>query len=145
MSTDLLHTEKPVLIVTAVASGVVNPRRFVKFSGAQCSVKGEAAMGVSRDYAADGQPIEVTTQGTALVEAGEALGLGVEVTTSDAGKAVIAGKNNRVNGVTMRAQATSGQDVEIMLGGYKIATVTTTTTTTTTTTSSSTTTTTTAA
>lgn len=140
MSTDLLHTEKPTLIVTAVASGAVSTRHFVKFSGAQCTVKGEPAMGVSRDNAADGQPLDVTVQGSALVVAGEALDAGVEVTTNALGHAVIAGKNNRVNGVTMRAQATSGQDVEILLGGYKIATVTTTTTT-----SSSTTTTTTAA
>lgn len=150
MSTDLLHTEKPSLIVTQVAYGAVSARHFVNFDGAQCSTLGEGASGVSRDNAANGQPIEVTGAGTALVVAGESLLVGKRVTSDASGHAVVCRKKNHyVNGIVARAQATPGQDVEIRInptpqlfeGTTTTTTTTSTSTTTTTTTSTSTTTT----
>ena len=129
-----LHTEKPE-ITTMVASGEVIKRRFVKYSGARCTARGELAVGVSRDETQDTtKAMAVATGGTVLVEAGEALSVGDEVTTDAAGKAVIAYDTEYINGVVMRAQTEVGQLVEVRLGGYIQSTLPTTSTTTTTTT-----------
>lgn len=141
-----LHTEKPGIIVTGTANGAITKRRFIDFSDAVCSTKGALAKGVSREEDQDtGKTFAIVIDGTALVEAGDALDAGDKVTTNALGKAVVAGNGEYINGIVMRSQATSGQLVEIKLGGNMISTVPTTTSTTTTSSSSSTTTTTTAA
>ncbi len=141
-----LHTEKPILKETYVAASAITKRRFIQASGAQCNAIGQMAIGVSGEEDCDSsKEFAVTTIGTALVEAGEALDAGDLVTTNGLGKAVVAGKGHYVNGAAVRSQALAGQLIEIRLGGHQISTVpTTTSTTTTTTTSSSSTTTTTA-
>jgi hypothetical protein len=134
------QTERPLQIFTKTASGVVNNRYFVTQAGAQCSVKGERAQGVAREYAADGATFAVTIEGTALVVAGEAFAsAGLRVTTNALGKAILADATNYINGITMAAQSEIGQLVEIQLSPSRIAMAagesdTTTTTTTTTTT-----------
>jgi hypothetical protein len=135
------HTEKPIQIESYVASGTVTIRRFIKATGAQCDTKGEKAVGVARDSAIDGDMLPVTTIGTALVDAGEALALDAQVTTNALGKAVLALKGEYVNGIVRRAQTISGEPVEIALGGALLSTLPTTTTTTTTTSTTTTTTT----
>lgn len=119
-----LHTEKPGTIVTGVANGAITKRRFIKYNDAQCNGKGQLAKGVSRDEDSDtGTPFAICIDGTALVEAGEALDAGDQVTTDGTGKAVVAGYGNYVNGVVMRTQLVSGQPVEIRLGGNMVSTV----------------------
>lgn len=139
-----LHTEKPGIITTGVAGAAITKRRFIGYDDKVISVKGALAKGVSRDEDTDiGKSFAIVIDGTALVEAGDALDLGDKVTSNALGKAVVAGKGEYINGIVMRAQAVSGQLVEVRLGGNMISTVPTTTSTTTSTTSSSSTTTTT--
>jgi len=135
-----LHTEKPRRKTTGVASGAVTGRRFINYSDAQCNAKGQLAKGIAMDSAIDGQTFAIIVDGTGLITAGEALGVGDKVTTNGLGKAVIAGRGEYINGVVMRAQSLADQLVEIRVSGNTVSTVPTTTTTSTstsTTTSSS--------
>ena len=123
-----LHTEKPGLITTGVASGAITKRRFVNYSDAQCSAIGQLVKGVSREEdSADGETFAIVMDGTALVEAGEALDKGALIMTNALGKAIIASAGKYIAGVVMRAQAVLGEDVEVRLGGSMISTVPTTT------------------
>lgn len=141
-----LHTEKPGIIVTGVAGAAITKRRFIGYDDKVISTKGALAKGVSREEDSTlGDSFAIVIDGTALVEAGDALDVGDKVTSNALGKAVVAGKGEYINGIVMRAQATSGQLVEVRLGGNMISTVPTTTSTTTTSSSTTTTTTTTAA
>lgn len=108
-------TERPLQIFTKVASGVVQNRHFVKFDGSQCSVRGEIAQGIAREYADDGKTFPVIVGGSALVVAGEALADEVEVTTNASGHAVKAYTGEHIIGKTLVAQAVSGQLVPIQL------------------------------
>jgi len=138
-----LHTEKPGTIVTGLATGAITKRRFISYADAVCGTKGMLAKGVSREEDSDsGDSFAIVIDGTALVEAGDALDAGDQVTTNALGKAVVAGRGEYANGVVMRSQAVAGQLVEIRLGGNMVSTVPTTTSTTTSSSSSSTTTTT---
>ena len=104
-----LHTEKPGLITTGVASGAITKRRFVNYSDAQCSTIGELVKGVSREEdTEDGKPFAICVDGTALVEAGEALDAGTQVMTNGLGKAIKASYGSKntpryVAGVVMRS------------------------------------------
>lgn len=141
-----LHTEKPGTITTGVAGAAITKRRFIGFDDKVISAKGALAKGVSREEDTDiGNTFAITLDGTALVEAGDALDVGDKVTSNALGKAVVAGKGEYINGIVMRAQAVAGQLVEVRLGGNMISTVPTTTSTTTSSSTTTTTTTTTAA
>jgi hypothetical protein len=141
-----LHTEKPGTITTGVAGGAITKRRFVNYQDTVCNAIGQLAKGVSREEDTDiGKTYAIVIDGTALVEAGDALVVGDQVTTNGLGKAIQAAKGRYVNGVVMRSQAVAGQLVEIRLGGNMVSTMPSTTSTTTTSSSSSSTTTTTAA
>lgn len=139
-----LHTEKPILKTTLVASGTVTKRRFVRPNGAMCTAHGQYAVGVSGESdQTDGLSFEATIQGTALVETAEILTVEDRVMTSANGRAMkAAGAGHYVIGTVMRTQNTVGQLVEIFLQGSRLASTATTTTTTTSSTSSTTTTTT---
>lgn len=143
-----LHTEKPGIKTTGVANGAITKRRFIDYTDAVVSSIGALAKGVSGESDQDtGVSFEITISGTALVEAGEALEAGEQITSNALGKAIKATNGHYINGVVMRDQATTGQLVEVkLMNGAMIstaATTTTSTTTTTTTTTTSTTTTTT--
>lgn len=140
-----LHTYKPILVETGVASGAITKNRFVNYSGAVCNAIGQMARGVSLDDVDDTKSFGLVTEGTALVETAAVLAAGDRVTTNGVGKAIKASKGRYVNGVAVRAQATVGQLCEIRLGGNIVSTEPSTTSTTTSSSSSSTTTTTTAA
>ena len=141
------NTENPVLTITRTASGTITTRRFVKNSGAQCSVHGERAIGVAADGADDGKIFPVIVEGIALVESSRALAVDDLVTPDANGKATVATKATFIAGIVMAAVTGAGQLVPVFLGSIKQELVRTTTTTTTssTTSTSSTTTTTTAA
>jgi hypothetical protein len=116
------QTERPLQIFTKTAVGVVSNRYFVKQSGAQCTVAGERAQGVSREYADDGKTYAASVEGTALVVAGVVLdAAGIKVTTNASGEAMVARTGDFINGVTMAAQLTVGQLVEIQLSASGIA------------------------
>lgn len=116
MSVQIFQTERPLQILTKIASGVVNNRHFVKQSGAQCTVAGEKAQGVAREYAADGKELPLSVEGTALVVAGASLATaGTRVTTDTNGHAVAATSGQHINGIVMSPQTVVGQLVEIQL------------------------------
>lgn len=141
-----LHTEKPGIKTTGVANGAITKRRFIDYTDAVVSSIGALAKGVSGESDQDtGKSFEITIGGTALVEAGEAVTEGEQITSNALGKAIRATSGHYINGIVMRDQAVVGQLVEVKLFNGSVSTVaaTTTTTTTTTTTSTSTTTTTT--
>jgi len=138
------NTEYPGLIISRTASGAVTERRFVKNSGAQCSVRGEFAIGVSMDGADSGKSFAVCVDGIVLVTCAQKLVADAVVTTDAAGKAIPAVKNNYILGYCM-VETEAGDLAPILLGSKKLELVRTTTTTTTTSTSSTTSTTTTTA
>ncbi len=110
------HTEKPELIKSAIAAGAITKRRFISHANVVCGTLGMLAKGVSRETDTDsGKSFAVVVQGTALVEAGEALVKGDKVTTSALGKAVKAASTNVINGTVLVDQAEVGQPVEILL------------------------------
>ncbi len=140
-----LHTEKPGIKTTGVANGAITKRRFIDYTDAVVSSIGALAKGVSGESDQDtGKSFEITIGGTALVEAGEAVTEGEQITSNALGKAVRATSGHYINGIVMRDQPLVGQLVEVKLvNGAMISEAATTTTTTTTTTTSTTTTTTT--
>ena len=129
-----LHTEKPGIKTTGVAGAAITKRRFIGYDDKVCSTIGQKAKGVSGEDDQDiNKTFAITIDGTALVEAGEALAVETEVTTNALGKAILATAGHHINGIVMRAQSVIGQLVEIrlMTGGVSVADTTTTTTTTT--------------
>jgi hypothetical protein len=116
MGTVMTHqTERPLQLLTKVASGVVENRRFVLATGAQCTVAGSRAQGVSHEYAADTKSFALAVEGTTLVMTGGAITVGANVTTDVDGKAVVAVATNHINGIALAAQSEVGQLVEIQL------------------------------
>jgi len=119
-----LHTEKTGTITTGVASAAITKRRFINYSDAVCNAIGQLAKGVSGESDADiNTTFAITINGTALVEAGDALVAGDQVTTNALGKAIQAAKGRYVNGVVVRTQPLAGQLVEIRLGGNMVSTM----------------------
>jgi len=135
-----LYTEHPEVIVTGLASDAITKYRFIGFDDAIIGTRGEVAKGVSRDSGDAGKSFPITTAGTALVEVGEDVAAGDEVTSNAQGQAVLAYSGDAVNGIVVRGQVAGGI-AEIMLKAAapvstKTSTSTTSTSTTTTTTTS---------
>jgi len=132
------QTERFETVVTRIASGTVDARRFIRQNGKQCDGAGQKAMGVSMDCAVNGQTFPVAIDGTALVEAGAGIPSDVEVTTDANGRAVRATRGQIVNGRSLGSVSGLGQDVEVFLcTGISVYTTTTTSSTTSTTSTTS--------
>lgn len=145
MSVETFQTERPTLIITrnALADNIVG-RTFIGINGATAG-QGARALGVVKEDTTDVLlEMAVIIEGTALVLAGQPLNAGDQVTANAAGKAVKPVAGEYINGICLNDQPTTGQLVEIALGGCTsvvgVSGLTTTTSTTTTTTTSTTTT-----
>lgn len=138
------NTEKPIQIDTGRANGAISQYRFVEQSGqdadiAQCTVRGQHAVGVSYDSGSDNELTPFVSDGTTLVEVGRTFTRNVNIATDASGKAIPATEGETVLGVS-RSPGVVGRLATVDLNKRidSLETTETTTTTTTTSTSSST-------
>lgn len=105
------------LVKTMTASGAVTGKRFVDFSGAQVASAGAKALGVALYDAADGEPVAVVVQGTAVVEAGGAIAVGDNVAADANGRAVVAtpASGYTILGIALEAASAAGEEIEVLL------------------------------
>lgn len=104
----------PLLPLTMTASGAVTAERFITSAGAQVAVAGAAAIGVSRNTAADGALMTVDTFGTAIIEAGGAIAAGAAVKAGADGRALTYDVGTK-SGVALQASTAAGQRIEILV------------------------------
>ncbi|GAB6173286.1 MAG: DUF2190 family protein [Desulfitobacteriaceae bacterium] len=107
----------PILTIGVEPSGVINPNRFVSFSGAQ-AVLGQAARGVTHEGAeVDEKQMSLITMGTAIIEAGTAFAAETRLTSDADGKAIAAvdASGHFVNAIAVEAAAAAGDKVEVIL------------------------------
>lgn len=105
---------KPLLPLTMTASGAITAERFVTAAGAQVAAAGGAAIGVARNSAADNEKMVVDTVGTAIIEAGGAIGKGAAVKAGADGRALTYDTGTKV-GVALQASTAAGQRIEILV------------------------------
>ena len=104
----------PLLPITMTASGAVTAERFVTSAGAQITVAGTAAIGVSRNTAADTAKMTVDTIGTAIIEAGGAITAGAAVKAGADGRALAYDTGTKA-GIALQAATAAGQRIEIFV------------------------------
>lgn len=131
----------PSLVRTVKAAGAFTKRRFIGFDKLQITAAGAAAMGVAQQDAALNELTPVTILGTAIVEAGGAVSLGVYVTSDAQGRAIAAANlavaagatavtstaangssiltgsvtPEKINGIAMEAASAPGDLIEVLL------------------------------
>ena len=105
----------PILTLSVIAAGALNPDRFVTAAGA-VPAAGASALGVGRAAASSGQRTPVDVMGTTVVETGGAIAANAFVETDNLGRAV-----TKSTGVTLARLApgesatAAGQFVEVIL------------------------------
>lgn len=105
---------KPLLIDSVKVSADIVQNRFIGFDGNYCS-EGAKALGISEVATEKGQFAPVGVLGIFLLEAGETLTVGDEVSSNIEGKAVKATENSKINGYTLDS-GTEGSLVRIVRG-----------------------------
>ena len=105
---------KPLLIDSIKATADIEQNRFIGFDGNYCGT-GAKALGVSEVPTENGQFAPVGVVGIFLVESGENLTAGDEVTSDAEGKAIKVSDNAKINGYTLDT-ATAGTLVRIVRG-----------------------------
>ncbi len=105
---------KPLLPLTMTASGAVTAERFVTSAGAQITSAGAAAVGVSRNTAADTALMTVDTLGTAIIEAGGNISKGAAVKSGTDGRALTYDSGTKA-GIALQASTGAGQRIEILV------------------------------
>lgn len=122
-------TQNVVLSKGYDAGGAITKKRFVKLSGeqqvVQCSVAGEAAIGVSMFSVsvaeiAKGKGASVLEMGRAIVEAGAAISVGAKVATDNVGRAVTAATGNNVLGICEKGAGGAGSECTVRLNAPPI-------------------------
>lgn len=117
-------TQNVVLSKGYDAGGAITKKRFVKISGeqqvVQCSVAGEAALGVSlfSVSAAEilkGKGASVLEMGRAIVEAGAAITVGAKIATDNQGRAITAVSTNNVLGICEKGASGAGNECTVRL------------------------------
>lgn len=106
----------PIFTTTLVASGAIVAHRFVKGDGAQAG-ENDAALGVARTAAADGDGVAVDTLGTAIVEAANVVAVDDRVACDGTGRVVPVdgGTYTQAVGVALEAAAQAGDLIEVHL------------------------------
>lgn len=110
------------------AAAAITKKRFVKLDTTdatgetvkQCDTQGERAFGVSLFSVSSGEitrgkGASIFTEGRAIVEAGAALAVGVEVMTDASGRAVAATAGNYILGVVDEPSGGTGQECSVVL------------------------------
>lgn len=105
---------KPLLIDSIKAVVDLPKQRFIDFSGNICT-KGVKALGVSDVEIEANQYAPIGVLGIFLVEAGNSVTVGVEVTSDDNGKAVVANAEDKINGYALDS-ANAGEVIRIVRG-----------------------------
>lgn len=131
----------PIYPRSVRAAGVFTKRRFIGFDRLQITTQGNAAMGVAQQDAILNELTPVTILGTAIVEAGGAVGIGIYVISDNQGRAIAANAlaiaagatgvtsaaangatditgsvpTEKVNGIAMEAAGGAGELIEILL------------------------------
>lgn len=105
-----------LLALTVIASAAIAAERFVTTAGAYPAAGG-LALGVTRSDGAINDPIPVDVLGTAIVEAGAAIGADVPVMVTATGKVVAhdGDGDKHAVGRSLEAAAADGSFVEILL------------------------------
>lgn len=107
-----MQTEKHLLVVTLRSAASLSAYRLADFSGNPCSA-GERALGVPLHSCNADENVGVATHGEILVEAGAAIGVGLEVESDASGRAVP--KTTGVAaGVARDAAAAAGDLIRIL-------------------------------
>lgn len=105
---------RPILSLPQTASGAVTAARFVDSAGAQIDTAGNAAMGVSRSDAADGEMFTADVLGTTIVEAGGVIAKGASLKSGADGRA-LAYDTGTKTAIALQAATAAGQMIEVLL------------------------------
>lgn len=105
---------KPLLIDSIQAKTDLTEHRFAGFNGEHCTT-GAKAFGVVDVSTEKGQFAPVAVSGILLVEAGEDITAGDEITSDADGKAIKAGRNDITNGYSLDT-ASTGALIRIVRG-----------------------------
>lgn len=105
---------RPLLALPLTASGAVTAARFVDSTGAMIDTAGNAAMGVARSDAGDGEAFTCDTMGTAIVESGAAIAKGASLKSGADGRALTYDTGTKV-GIALQAATAAGQMIETLL------------------------------
>ena len=115
----------PTLTRGFKAGAALVKNRFVKISALetviQTALSTDISIGVAQDSvsaseATRGKGVDVIMDGIAVLEAGAAFSIGVEVMSDTSGRAVLAATaTNRALGVTMKAATQAGDQVPVLL------------------------------
>jgi len=102
-----------LLALTVIATAALTKHRFVTHAGA-VPAAGARALGVARTDAVIGDVTAVDTYGTAVVEAGAAIAIGVQVEVDGTNRAVTKAAGVAVGAALQPAQA-AGDFIEVLL------------------------------
>jgi hypothetical protein len=115
----------PILTRGFKCTAAVVKNRFVKISAletvVQTAASTDVSIGVAQDSVAAGEAtrgkgVDVIMAGIAVMEAGAAFSIGVEVMSDTSGRAVLAATaTNRAVGVAMKAATGAGDKVPVVL------------------------------
>ena len=105
---------KPILIDSILAGENLEKQRFVGFDGKTCSA-GAKALGVCDVETEKGQYAPIGVIGIFLVEAGDDIDAGDEITSDADGRAVIVARNEIPNGYALDS-AEEGDVIRIVRG-----------------------------
>ena len=109
-------TEQPVLItsINCLETAGLTKNHFVKFTG-YGGAEGTKSLGVCNADTAFDEMMPVVCKGIALVEAAEAIGVGIGVKAYDNGTAAICDVSTKLEGYAMDASISAGQLIRILL------------------------------
>lgn len=109
-----MKTQQVLLVTSILAAVALSARRFVGFDGNTCAA-GAKPLGVTELDTDAGNMAPANVMGIMLVEAGAAIGAGVEVQSDATGRAIPKAAG-AVSGTTLDAAAAAGEVIRIARG-----------------------------
>lgn len=104
----------PLLILPIKATTAITEYRLVDFAGAQVTAADAVWLGVARRSAPAEGYVDISTEGTEVIEAGGVIAMGVLVYSDASGRVSTTGTTNPV-GRALQAATAAGDFIEVLL------------------------------
>ena len=104
----------PLLILPVKATAAITEYRLVDFAGAQVAAADAEWLGVARRSASIGEYVDISTEGTEVIETGGAITAGALVYSDASGRVSTTGTTNPV-GRALQAATAGGDFIEVLL------------------------------